>query len=125
MPPPVSDAHRYVAVLFAQPANFTAPTGFNATNRLSFNLTNFAAQARLGAPVAGNYFLVSNMTGNAGAAGGRNASGTVSSGPMATGTGAGTAGTARPTAFTGAGSLEKGISYIVAVGGVAVGLMAL
>ena len=64
-PPPISPAHRYIALLFAQPLNFSIPVafqGFNATNRTKFNISIFAAEAGLGAPVAANYFLVSNMT---------------------------------------------------------------
>ena len=64
-PPPISPAHRYIALLFAQPLNFSIPVafqGFNATNRMKFNISVFAAEAGLGAPVAANYFLVSNMT---------------------------------------------------------------
>ncbi|MCJ1365556.1 hypothetical protein MMC16_004680 [Acarospora aff. strigata] len=125
MPPPVSDAHRYVALLFAQPANFTLPAGFNATNRMNFNLTNFAAQARLGTPIAANYFLVSNMTGTAGAVGGRNATGTVALSAMPTATSTARNGTATPVPFKGAASMEKCLSLMMAVTGVAVGLMSL
>ena len=67
-PANTSPAHRYIALLFAQPANFTVPAafqGYSATNRTLFNVTNFATQARLGAPVEANYFLVANTTANA------------------------------------------------------------
>ncbi|KAI9874005.1 MAG: hypothetical protein M1830_010299, partial [Pleopsidium flavum] len=64
-PPPTSPAHRYIALLYAQPSNFSVPAAFqsfSATNRTKFNVSMFAAQARLGNVVAANYFLVSNMT---------------------------------------------------------------
>ena len=123
-PPPTSAAHRYIAVLFSQPANFTVPAAFrafNATNRALFNLTNFAAQAGLGRPIAANYFLVSNMTGSPGAIGGRNATGIVGSAgssPTATGTKS-----SSPAAFTGAATAGKGAGLAMILGGVVVGMM--
>ena len=122
-PPPSSAAHRYIAVLFSQPANFTVPAAFrafNATNRAMFNLTNFAAQAGLGRPIAANYFVVSNMTGTPGAIGGSNATGTVGSGSSPTATG-----TMRssPAAFTGAATAGKGVGLAMVLGGVAIGMM--
>lgn len=67
-PPPTSAAHRYIALLYTQPANFSVPAdfaNFSASNRTKFNITRFASEAKLGNAVAANYFLVSNMTGNA------------------------------------------------------------
>ena len=64
-PPPTSSAHRYITLLYAQPSNFSIPAtfqGFSASNRTKFNISVFAAETGLGAPIAANYFLVSNMT---------------------------------------------------------------
>ncbi|MCJ1394479.1 hypothetical protein MMC18_007357 [Xylographa bjoerkii] len=64
-PPNFSTAHRYIGLLFSQPSNFSVPVNFqqyNASYRMFFNITTFAAEAGLGAPVLANYFLVSNQT---------------------------------------------------------------
>ena len=64
-PPNFSTAHRYIGLLFSQPSNFSVPANFqqyNASYRMFFNITTFAAEAGLGAPVLANYFLVSNQT---------------------------------------------------------------
>ena len=87
-PPSFSTAHRYIGLLFSQPRNFTVPTNFqqyNATYRMFFNITTFAAEAGLGAPVLANYFLVSNQTMTANAT--TNATATSTGMPIATFTG--------------------------------------
>jgi len=75
--PPVGDIpHRYVFLLFAQPANFTVPSQFAAINppastqaRIGFNINDFVAAAGLGQPLAANYITVQNTTGAATATG--------------------------------------------------------
>lgn len=65
MPPPTSDAHRYILYAFEQPSNFTVPaafSGYSAMNRTRFNLTEFISAANLGSPAAANYFFCSNKT---------------------------------------------------------------
>ncbi|KAF9452994.1 PEBP-like protein [Macrolepiota fuliginosa MF-IS2] len=66
-PPPGSDPHRYVVLVYVQPDDFntTGPAFFNGTastdpsfNRMNFSITDFATNTSLGAPVAGNFFLV-------------------------------------------------------------------
>lgn len=61
--PPAGDiAHQYTWVLFNEPANFTIPANLaaNITSRSGFNLTLFAADTKLGTPIAANYMLVQN-----------------------------------------------------------------
>jgi len=125
-PPVTSPAHRYIQYLFAQPANFTVPAafaGFSATNRSMFNLTQFVAAAHLGAPVAANYFLCSNMTAAANASASASASSSSSSRATAAATATATATTAKPAAFTGgaaavAGSGVRGLWSAAGVVGV-------
>lgn len=66
-PPTNSSAHRYIVYAFFQHDNFTFPPdfeGFNATNRISFNLTTFLDDSHLGqVPAAAMYFFASNETG--------------------------------------------------------------
>ncbi|KAF8238896.1 PEBP-like protein, partial [Tricholoma matsutake] len=60
-PPAGSDPHRYVLVVYDQPATFNAQASsfVNATtSRQHFNLTTFASVVNLGTPIAGNFFLV-------------------------------------------------------------------
>ncbi|MCJ1293636.1 hypothetical protein MMC34_005191 [Xylographa carneopallida] len=87
-PPSFSTAHRYIGLLFSQSSNFSVPANFkqyNATYRMFFNITTFAAEAGLGAPVLANYFLVSNQTMTANAT--TNATTTATGTPIATFTG--------------------------------------
>ncbi|EIW61216.1 PEBP-like protein, partial [Trametes versicolor FP-101664 SS1] len=59
-PPAGSDPHRYILLLFVQPANFTtvASQFVNASTPISnFNISLFAEQVGLGSPIAGNFFL--------------------------------------------------------------------
>ncbi|RDB20111.1 OV-16 antigen [Hypsizygus marmoreus] len=61
MPPAGSPPHRYVLVVYTQPADFneTALSFVNAsTPRTNFNLSTFATSVNLDSPVAGNFFLV-------------------------------------------------------------------
>ncbi|KAI0265879.1 phosphatidylethanolamine-binding protein [Gloeopeniophorella convolvens] len=87
-PPPGSDPHRYVTLLYLQPANFTtvAPTLINAsTPRNNTNLTAFVAATHLGSPVAGTFYLAQNTSGTNGS----NSSSPPGPGGASTGTGAG------------------------------------
>ncbi|KAF8746437.1 Phosphatidylethanolamine-binding protein, partial [Rhizoctonia solani] len=56
-PPVGSGAHRYVALLYAQPSNFNAAS-LNATQFARFNISSFAASAGLGDPLAGTFLTV-------------------------------------------------------------------
>ncbi|KAF8713238.1 Phosphatidylethanolamine-binding protein, partial [Rhizoctonia solani] len=56
-PPVGSGAHRYVALLYAQPSNFDAAS-LNATQFARFNISSFAASAGLGDPLAGTFLTV-------------------------------------------------------------------
>lgn len=63
--------HDYILLLFAQPANLSlAAIGYgdidppaSTNDRIGFNITDFAAKAGLGSPLAANYFRVQNTTG--------------------------------------------------------------
>jgi len=63
-PPAGSPAHRYVLLVFQQPANFDSlgPQFINgsqdSTARLNFNVSNFALETGLGSPIAGTLFMV-------------------------------------------------------------------
>jgi len=63
-PPSGSGVHRYVIMLFVQPAMFVPPTGFNQPNMgvSVFNLEDYVTSANLGTPVAGNYLTVEEGT---------------------------------------------------------------
>lgn len=129
-PGTTSDAHRYILYAFAQPANFSIPpafTNFTDANRAGFNLTRFVAQARLGAPLAAQYFFVSNKTGVPGGfqaapggtyPGGNGAAVTAGPGPVASATGAATS-TAASASRTAAATSTGG----AAVAGAAWGLL--
>ncbi|CAE6535897.1 hypothetical protein RSOLAG22IIIB_10720 [Rhizoctonia solani] len=56
-PPVGSGAHRYVALLYTQPSGFNIAS-LNATQFAKFNISIFAASARLGEPLAGTFFTV-------------------------------------------------------------------
>ncbi|KAB8269257.1 citrate synthase-like protein [Aspergillus minisclerotigenes] len=62
-PPPFSH-HRYVYLLFTQKGDYQFPQCYShifpqtATARAGFDIQQFVDVARLGAPVAGNYFIV-------------------------------------------------------------------
>ncbi|KAI9684840.1 MAG: hypothetical protein M1820_010870 [Bogoriella megaspora] len=96
MPPTYSDAHRYIQFLYSQPERFIIPQaylGYSAQNRTKFNISNFAAAANLGNPVAANYFLVANNTG--------------SIAPNATGTAGGNGSVPSPTITPFTGGAER------------------
>ena len=59
--PPAGDTpHRYVYLLYAQPANFSPPQPVTnlQQNRLGFDVNAFATSAGLGQPVAANFIMV-------------------------------------------------------------------
>ncbi|OAL04435.1 PEBP-like protein [Phaeosphaeriaceae sp. SRC1lsM3a] len=60
--PPATDtvAHRYVQLLFKEPAalNVKASDFANSTGRFNFDIDTFMTEHKLGAPVAGNFFMV-------------------------------------------------------------------
>ncbi|KAL5632357.1 hypothetical protein ACGC1H_005355 [Rhizoctonia solani] len=56
-PPVGSGAHRYVALLYAQPNNFDIAS-LNAAQVANFNIASFAASAGLGEPLAGTFLTV-------------------------------------------------------------------
>ncbi|KAA1473818.1 PEBP-like protein [Dentipellis sp. KUC8613] len=58
-PPAGSDAHRYVFLLFAQPAGFAAQTVLTPATPISnFNVSLFAQEVGLGRPLGGSFMLV-------------------------------------------------------------------
>jgi phosphatidylethanolamine-binding protein len=63
-PPPETPpyAHRYVELLFEQPANFAVPSSQTRAIQqgIGFDINAFITAASLSAPIAGNYF---NVTG--------------------------------------------------------------
>src|SRR5216117_2394537 len=72
--PPAGQTHTYTLILYDQPAEFRVPAEYlpyfkNLTasvfNRVGFNLTDFTGKARLGNPVAADWYLVSNTTSSA------------------------------------------------------------
>jgi len=58
-PPAGSDAHRYIFLLFEQPAGFNQQTVVTPTTSISlFNISAFAQEVGLGNPIAGTFMLV-------------------------------------------------------------------
>jgi len=58
-PPAGSDPHRYVFLLFEQPARFNQQKLVNATTSISnFNISQFAADVGLGNPIGGTFIRV-------------------------------------------------------------------
>ncbi|KIX96034.1 uncharacterized protein Z520_08289 [Fonsecaea multimorphosa CBS 102226] len=61
-PPPLSSPHRYIFLLYDQPADFDTRTlakagGFGIRERMRWDLSRFEQQAKLGPAVAATYFL--------------------------------------------------------------------
>jgi len=64
--PPVGDIpHAYTFVLMEQPRNFTLPQQYAnlSMSRVPFNVSQFANDANLTKPLAGNWITVQNTTG--------------------------------------------------------------
>lgn len=67
-PPEGSGPHRYTFLLYAQPDDFTIPAAYasffvdvpDLSNRLPFDIKQFAAESDLGEPLAGNWLRVLN-----------------------------------------------------------------
>ena len=72
--PPATDtvAHRYVQLLFQQPANLKVKASdfANTTARFDFDINSFMSTNGLGAPMAGNFFKVDGRANATEAAGG-------------------------------------------------------
>lgn len=100
--PPATDtvAHRYVELLFKQPAslNIKASAFARAQDRIGFNIESFMSQNGVSAPVAANFFRVDGRTS------------ATASGNGATASGAGARPTSTPEPFTGAAS-EMSVPY--------------
>lgn len=58
-PPAGSGAHRYIALLYAQPSNFDLSL-FNVSSVSNFNISAFATSSGLGEPLAGTFLTVEN-----------------------------------------------------------------
>ena len=61
-PPPISGPHRYIFLLYEQPADFDAKlfvkaSGYGIRDRMRWNFSKFEKQAKLGSAVAATYFL--------------------------------------------------------------------
>lgn len=59
-PPKGDTAHRYVFLMYAQPANFSVPAQFSnvQANRIGFDVNAFAQSSGLGSPLAANFIMV-------------------------------------------------------------------
>lgn len=66
-PPAGTGPHRYVILLFVQPANFAAPAAFSKPNMgvSVFNLSDYIKNSNLGSIIAGTYFTVEEGTATA------------------------------------------------------------
>lgn len=112
--PPATDtiAHRYVQLLFEQPATLRlSDSDFTSiTNRIGFDVQNFIATERLSAPIAGNFITVDGR-----------AEAATPSGATPTGTGTGGRPTSSPEPFTGAAARSgKHLALAAVLGGLAV-----
>ncbi|KAL5115611.1 hypothetical protein ACEQ8H_006498 [Pleosporales sp. CAS-2024a] len=93
--PPATDtvAHRYVQLLFKEPATLKVQASdfANTSARIGFDINKFMTQNKLEAPIAGNFFMVDGRANaNATAAtGNSNGNGNGNGRGRATGTGAG------------------------------------
>jgi len=63
-PPAGTGPHRYVILIYLQPANFAAPTEFSKPNMgvSVFNLGDYVTSSHLGPIIAGTYFTVEEGT---------------------------------------------------------------
>jgi phosphatidylethanolamine-binding protein len=59
-PPKGDTPHRYVFLLYSQPANFSNPPQFASIpqNRIGFDIVAYGTAAGLGVPLAANYIQV-------------------------------------------------------------------
>ncbi|KAL9621552.1 MAG: hypothetical protein Q9160_003944 [Pyrenula sp. 1 TL-2023] len=97
-PPAGSGPHRYVELLFAEPAGFTYPQQFASVNppadtqaRIGFDINAFMQAGGLGEPIAGMYFRVENGTGGGGASASEGGSGAGAGATASASEGGGTA----------------------------------
>ncbi|KAI0272567.1 phosphatidylethanolamine-binding protein [Gloeopeniophorella convolvens] len=104
-PPPGSGPHRYTLLLFVQPDGFldaAAALVNSSTPITNFNISSFASQTGLGAPIAGNFFLTGPDTST-----NTTTSGNSTSGSSGSGSAASTSSGARPSASSN-GALTPG-----------------
>lgn len=120
--PPATDTipHRYVQLLFKQPAALAAAVATidfqTPQSRIGFDMQSFAAQMELGLPLAGNFFTVDGRE-NSGP--GSTASGTGVGSPSATSSGDINQNTLQP--FEGAvGRMEMPLGLVGLLGSLAV-----
>jgi hypothetical protein len=119
--PPATDtvAHRYVQLLFREPATLKVQASdfANTTARFNFDINTFMTQHKLGEPVAGNFFMVdgrANATaGNGKGSGAGNGRGSGS----ATGTGGGSPKSTTKPFEGGAGRQEVSYGLVGAFAG--------
>lgn len=111
--PPVGDSpHSYTFLLFEEPANFSIPASYGdlAANRVNFNVSKFVADTGLGAPLAGNWITVQNLTGSA-------TTTFPAARPTATSNATTSASASSPAVFTGkAGGMQVGGVFWAGVG---------
>jgi hypothetical protein len=111
--PPATDtmAHRYVQLLFREPASLQVQASdfADTAGRFNFDIASFMKKNSLGAPVAGNFFMVdgrANATAGEGGGNGRgNGGGNARGSGSATGTGGAPRSTTQP--FTGAAGRQE------------------
>jgi phosphatidylethanolamine-binding protein (PEBP) family uncharacterized protein len=117
--PPATDtmAHRYVQLLFKEPATLKVQAAdfANTTGRFNFDINSFMKENKLDMPIAGNFFMVDGRANSTAEGGSGNGGGNGNGRGRATGTGGGGA---RPTTVPFEGTAERrGVSYGL-VGGV-------
>ncbi|TBU58402.1 phosphatidylethanolamine-binding protein [Dichomitus squalens] len=118
-PPAGSDPHRYILLLFVQPANFSqvAPNFVNASTPVSnFNISLFAVEAGLGSPVAGNFFLTGPDNTSTPASGSSSASAAASTNTSPSGSAGTSAGAAASSGASNAASMMMGMEKLSVVG---------
>lgn len=118
--PPATDtvAHRYVQLLFKEPSalNVKASDFANSTGRFNFDIETFMTEHKLGAPVAGNFFMVDGRANSTAGNGNGNGNGR----GRATATGTGAVPSRTPAQFEGAAGIrEVPYSLIGALSGMA------
>jgi hypothetical protein len=127
--PPATDtmAHRYVQLLFKEPAalKVQASDFANTTARIGFDINAFMKQHQLAEPVAGNFFMVdgrANSTAENGNGGGKGGNGNGNGAARGSGSATGTGSTPRSSTkpFEGAaGRREVSYGFVGTVAGLA------
>ncbi|GIY78691.1 OV-16 antigen [Caerostris darwini] len=57
-PPPYSNAHRYILLVYQQPSYFFSPSYMDGKRRSRFNMTHMVQELNHYGPIAGNFFYV-------------------------------------------------------------------